>query len=89
MIPKGQAQARRRQHNPHYKGDEHVYANLVYLTLALLSRHQIGSGPTMPIPDALLARLGLTEDKAEEVVGKVLEARDALRVLVNKYQTSN
>jgi len=66
-----------------------VYANLVYLTLALLSRHQIGSGPQMPIPDALLTRLGLSEDKAEEVVGKVLEARDALRVLVNNYQAAN
>lgn len=88
-MPDEVSTALRQQHNPHYKGDEHVYANLVYLTLALLSRHQIGSGPTMPIPDALLARLGLTEDKAEEVVGKVLEARDALRVLVNKYQTGS
>ena len=43
----------------------------------------------MPIPDTLLERLGLTEGEAEEVVGKVLQARDALRVLVSKYQPEN
>ena len=88
-MPEEVSVALRQQHNPHYRGEQHVYANLVYLTLALLSRHRIGSGPEMPIPDTLLERLGLTEGEAEEVVGKVLQARDALRVLVSKYQPEN
>ncbi|MEH6565894.1 MAG: HDOD domain-containing protein [Halopseudomonas sp.] len=87
-MPEEISIALRHQHNPYYQGEEHVYANLVYLTLALLSRHQIGSGPEMPVPAALLERLGLTDEKAEEIVAKVLEARDALRALVSKYQAN-
>lgn len=76
----------RRQHDPDFGGEHHVYANLVYLTLAALRERGIGSGPEMPIPGALLERLGLTEDAVHQAVDKVLDARDALRKLVNEYQ---
>jgi len=45
----------------------------------------IGSGPDEAIPDALLERLGLSRDKAEEVVGKVLDAEVLLRELASQF----
>lgn len=76
----------RYQHDADYAGDDHVYANLVYLAQALLQEQDIGEGAPMPIPEALLARLELTGEEASTVVHKVLDARDALRTLVTQYQ---
>ena len=78
--------ALRHQHDPDYRGEHHVYANLVYLSLALLRERELGSGPPMAIPEELLERLGLNREAAEAAVDKVLNARDALRTLVNEYQ---
>ncbi|AQZ94180.1 HDOD domain-containing protein [Halopseudomonas phragmitis] len=85
-MPDEIASAVRHQHEPDYRGDDHVYANLIYLSLALLRERGIGGGPLMAIPESLLERLGLERDQATTVVEKVLDARDALRVLVNQYQ---
>ncbi len=85
-MPDEVCTALRQQHNPLYQGQDHVYANLIYLTLALLNQHGIGCGPRVPVPDALLKRLGLSREQADAVVDKVLDARDALRTLVNHYQ---
>lgn len=76
----------RYQHDPDFQGEHHLYANLTYLTLATLRERGIGSGPQMPIPETLLDRLGLTADDTRQAVDKVLDARDALRKLVNEYQ---
>ncbi|UJJ29975.1 aminoacyl-tRNA deacylase and HDOD domain-containing protein [Halopseudomonas maritima] len=85
-MPDEVCTALRQQHNPLYQGPDHVYANLIYLALALLNQHNIGCGPRLPVPDALLKRLGLSREQADAVVDKVLDARDALRALVNHYQ---
>lgn len=85
-MPEEISVAIRHQHDPDYQGEHHQYANLVYLSLALLRDRELGSGPSMDIPDALLERLQLNREKAEEVVNKVLDARDALRKLVHDYQ---
>ena len=85
-MPEEICTALRQQHNPLYQGQDHIYANLIYLSLALLRQHDIGSGPRVPIPDTLLARLGLDRAQADAAVDKVLDGRDALRSLVNKYQ---
>ncbi|MEL0166698.1 MAG: HDOD domain-containing protein [Pseudomonadaceae bacterium] len=85
-MPDEVCTALRQQHNADYQGADHVYANLIYLALALLSEHGISSGPQLAIPDALLERLGLSRGIADKVVDKVLDARDALRSLVSKYQ---
>ena len=45
----------------------------------------IGSGPDEDIPDALLERVGLTRDKANDVVSKVLEAEVLLRELASQF----
>lgn len=76
----------RYQHDPDYQGEHHIYANLVYLSLALLSERELSSGPGMSVPQALLDRLGLTWEDAEQAVDKVLDAQEALRKLVKDYQ---
>lgn len=85
-MPAEISTAIRYQHDPDYDGNLHLYANLVYLSLALLNERGIGSSSEMPIPQALLDRLGLTAEKAAKAADKVLEARDALRQLVTVYQ---
>lgn len=85
-MPSEISNAIRHQHDPFYAGEDHVYANLVYLAQAVLQEEDIGEGAPMPIPDALLERLELSREKASEVVHKVLDARDALRTLVTQYQ---
>lgn len=85
-MPHEISNAIRHQHDPFYAGEDFVYANLVYLAQALLQEQDIGEGAPMPIPPQLLERLGLSSEKASEVVHKVLDARDALRTLVTQYQ---
>lgn len=85
-MPSEISVAIRYQHDPDYQGEHHVYANLVYLSLALLRERELGSGPDMPIPQALFDRLGLAREDAEKAVDKVLDAQEALRKLVNEYQ---
>jgi len=64
-----------------------AYPNLVCLATRLLRSRGIGSGPQEEIPDALFERLGLSRDKAEDVVSKVLEAEALLRELASQFQT--
>ena len=85
-MPAEISTAIRYQHDPDYQGEHHVYANLVYLSLALLRERELGSGPAMPIPDALFERVGLGREEAEAALDKVLDAQEALRKLVNEYQ---
>jgi len=51
----------------------------------LLRGRGIGSGPEAEIPDELLERLGLSRDKAEDVVSKVLDAEVLLRELASQF----
>ena len=85
-MPTEISSAIRHQHDPDYVGEHYLYANLTYLSLALLRERDLGDGPPMAIADDLLERLGLTREAAEQAVDKVLNARDALRTLVNEYQ---
>ena len=57
------------------------------LATRLLRARGIGSGPKDEIPDALLERLGLSREKAEAVVNKVLEAEALLRELASQFHT--
>lgn len=76
----------RHQHAPDYAGEHHVYANLIYLSNALLREQELGDRPLLPVDEKLLERLGLSRDAADQAIDKVLNARDALRKLVNDYQ---
>ena len=86
-MPEELSTALRFQHDPSYDGEYHQYPNLVCLATQLLRSRGIGSGPQEEIPDALLERLGLTRDKAEDVVRKVLEAEALLRELASQFNT--
>lgn len=84
-MPDELSTALRFQHDPTYDGQYAEYPNLVCLAVRLLRSRGIGSGPDEAIPDALLERLGLSRDKAEEVVGKVLDAEVLLRELASQF----
>ncbi|WP_347909771.1 HDOD domain-containing protein [Pseudomonas grandcourensis] len=87
-MPEELATALRFQHDPHYDGDFAEYPNLVCLSVRLLRSRGIGSGPDEDIPDALLERLGLSREKANDVVSKVLEAEVLLRELASQFTQS-
>ncbi len=87
-MPDELATALRFQHDPSYDGEFAEYANLVCLAVRLLRSRGVGSGPDTSIPDALLERLGLTRDKAEDAVSKVLDAEVLLRELASQFTHS-
>ena len=84
-MPDELATALRLQHDPHYAGEHHAYANLVFLAVRLLRANGVGAGPQQEIPDELFERLGLTREKANESVKKVLEAEVLLRELASQF----
>ena len=84
-MPDELAIAVRFQHDPAYIGTDAQYPNLVCLALGLLRNHGIGHGASAPLPDALFERLGVSRDKAEAVVSKVLEAEVLLREMAAQF----
>ena len=88
-MPEELANALRFQHDPDYAGDGAAFANLVCLAVSLLRNRGIGAGPQSEIPDELFEALGLTRDKAEDAVSKVLSAEVALRELAAQFNPSH
>ncbi|AMA44161.1 aminoacyl-tRNA deacylase and HDOD domain-containing protein [Pseudomonas alabamensis] len=84
-MPDELATALRFQHDAHYAGEHAAFANLVCLATRLLRARGIGSGPELEIPDDLLERLHLTRQKAEEIVGRILDAEALLRELAAQF----
>jgi HD-like signal output (HDOD) protein/prolyl-tRNA editing enzyme YbaK/EbsC (Cys-tRNA(Pro) deacylase) len=84
-MPEELSTALRFQHDPDYQGDNAAYPNLVCLAVSLLRNRGIGSGPEVAIPDDLFDALGLTREKAEDAVNKVLQAEAALRELALQF----
>ena len=84
-MPPELTTALRFQHDPSYDGEHAAFPNLVCLAVSLLRSRGIGSGPQTPVPDELLGRLGLTREKAESVVDKVLEAETLLREMATQF----
>ena len=84
-MPDELATALRFQHDPSYDGVYAEYPNLVCLAVRLLRSRGIGSGPVEEIPDALLDRLGLSREKANDVTSKVLDAEVLLRELASQF----
>lgn len=85
-MPDELSTALRFQHDPHYQGEHAGHANLVCLAVRLLRNRGIRSGPYSEIPQDLFDRLGLSREKANDVVNKVLEAEAALRALAMQVQ---
>ncbi len=84
-MPEELASALRFQHDPDYAGPHAAYPNLVCLAVDLLRNHGIGAGPQREIPQSLFDDLGLSREKAEEAVNKVLAAEVALRELAAQF----
>ena len=84
-MPEELATALRFQHDPEYDGAHAAYPNLVCLAVNLLRSRGIGSGPQHDLPDELFERLGLTRDKADDALNKVLQAEVALRELASQF----
>ncbi|WP_017939666.1 aminoacyl-tRNA deacylase and HDOD domain-containing protein [Zestomonas thermotolerans] len=85
-MPEELADALRFQNDPDYRGDNAAYANLVCLAVRLLANRGIGEMSPAEIPPSLYEGLGLSREKAEEAVDKVLAAEAALRELARQYQ---
>lgn len=85
-MPDELSTALRFQHDPHYQGEHAAHANLVCLAIRLLRNRGIGSGAYSEIPQELFDRLGLSREKANDVVNKVLDAEVALRALAMQLQ---
>lgn len=88
-MPEELSTALRFQHDPDYQGVHAPYPNLVCLAVSLLRSRGIGAGPQTQISAELLARLGLTRDKAEEALDKVLDAEAALRELAAQFHPTH
>ncbi|MDT4866027.1 hypothetical protein FQZ97_1008620 [compost metagenome] len=84
-MPEELFTALRFQHDPDYQDDNAAYPNLVCLAVSLLRNRGIGSGPEVEIPNDLFEALGLTREKAEDAVSKVLQAEAALRELASQF----
>ena len=80
-MPQELATALRFQHDPGYTASDAEYPNLICVAVGLLRNRGIGHGPCEPLPDALFERLGVTREKAEDAVSKMLEAEVLLREL--------
>jgi len=86
-MPDELSTALRFQHDPHYSGEHAGHANLVCMAIRLLRNRGIGSGPYEEIPQDLFDRLGLSRDKANDVLNKVLDAEAALRNLASQIHS--
>lgn len=86
-MPEELACALRFQHDQSYAGENAEFPNLVCLAVRLLRNRGIGAGPQDEIPEELFEALGLSRDKADDAVNKVLSAEAALRELAAQFHS--
>ena len=83
-MPKEIVEAVAEHHNPDHTGDYSTFANMVYIANALLRRHGIGDAESIDIPQAMLERFGLDDEKLELALATVLEGREGLEFMAGK-----
>ena len=88
-MPEELVSALRFQHDPEYTGAHAAYPNLVCLSVSLLRNRGIGAGPQSEIPQSLFDNLGISREKAEDAVSKVLAAEVALRELAAQFHPAH
>ncbi len=86
-MPEELAAALRFQNDPGYDGEDAAYPNLVCLAVRMLRNRGIGSGPDAEVPQQLFDRLGITREKANDAIAKVLAAEAALRALAMQFNS--
>ena len=71
-------------HNAEYDGPHAIFPNLVLLADRLVKAKEIGDGDSEELPQEILDRLGLTQEKIEEVFEKVMSGSDSLETLASQ-----
>ncbi|WP_263263702.1 aminoacyl-tRNA deacylase and HDOD domain-containing protein [Pseudomonas sp. RIT-PI-S] len=84
-MPEELVTALQYQNDATYTGEHAIYANLVCLAVRLLRARGKGFEVEEDIPDALLDRVGVSREKADDVVNKVLDAEQLLRELAQQF----
>ena len=74
----------RYQNNPHYQGENHQYAKLIFVAKRLLKQQGIGRGPTLAIPQQVFDDLHLDPEKAMTTVVNIIESSDDLRHIASE-----
>jgi HD-like signal output (HDOD) protein/prolyl-tRNA editing enzyme YbaK/EbsC (Cys-tRNA(Pro) deacylase) len=64
--------ALRYQSDPTYKGENAIYANLLYIAQQLLRRQGMAAGPVEPIDDELLNRVNIERESLEETMETIM-----------------
>ena len=75
-MPEEVCVALRYQQDGHYSGPHDVYANLIYVAMRLLRRHGIGDAPPEPVESAMYDKLGLSPERCEEAILKLVNSDD-------------
>lgn len=75
-----------RHHHDEYYRDRHApYANLVLLADHLLKAHGLGDAPEDTPPAVIYTALGLSPEQVEDVVERLMGARDSLETLAKQF----
>lgn len=83
-LPEPVCLAIRYQNEPNYDGDHHILSAMLFISARLLRQHHVNDAPLEPIPDELIARIGLDMTKAEAAVEKVMAAKDDLQEMARQ-----
>lgn len=83
-MPEEVVMGLRYQNNPHYQGEYHQYAKLIFVAKRLLKQQGIGRGPTLPIPQQVFDDLHLDPEKAMTTVVNIIESSDDLRHIASE-----
>lgn len=82
-MPDEVCDALRFQNEGSYRGQNDIYANLLYVSMRLLRKHGIGDAPLAPISDEIYQGLQLDREKAEAAVERVLEGAVELNAMAS------
>lgn len=83
-MPEPVIAAIRNHHDEAYSGEHQTYVQLVLLADRLLKRHGIGDAETAELPEGVLGSLGLTEERVQTVLDRILGGADALDSLARQ-----
>ena len=74
-------------HNPSYKGQHHVYPNLILIANRLLRQQEIGDETETSVPKAMLDKLGLSQKACLAAYEQLFENHAALETMVQELHT--
>lgn len=83
-LPQEIVETIREHHNPAFRSEYSVYANLVYVANRLLKRFGMGDAEGVDVPADILREMGITEIQAEAALGAVLQGREGLLFMAQK-----